>query len=82
MAQTPFTTEKNDKAAPTAGAKRRGRGIEDRFNTLCSYRRARGLSIHCGEKWSQDHRCSENIQSHVLQEFWDICHNETSSDDS
>ena len=61
VAQTPFTTEKNDKAAPTAGAKRRGRGIEDRLNTLHSYRRARGLCIHCGEKWSRDHCCSENI---------------------
>ena len=60
----------------------RGRGIEDRLNTLRSYRRARGLSIHCGEKWSRDHRCSESIQLHVLQEFWDICHNEASSDDS
>jgi len=82
MAQTPFTTEKNDKATPTAGADRRGCGIEDRLNTLRSYRRARGLSIHCGEKWSRDHRCSESIQLHVLQEFWDICHNEASSDDS
>ena len=82
VAHTPLTADKNDKPAPTARAKRRGRGIEDRFNTLCSYRRARGLSIHCGEKWSRDHHCSENIQLHVLQEFWDICHNEASSDDS
>ena len=28
------------------------------------------------------HRCSENIQFNVLQEFWDICHNDASSDDS
>ena len=82
VAHTPLTADKNDKAAPMARAKCRGRGIEDRLNTLRSYRRARGLSIHCGEKWSRDHRCSENIEFHVLQEFWDICHNEASSDDS
>jgi hypothetical protein len=74
--------DKNDTAATSAGTERRGRGVEDRLNTLRSYRRARGLCIHCGEKWSRDHRCSENIQLHVLQEFWDICHNEDISDDS
>ena len=82
VVQTPVTADKNDKAAPAAGTERRGRGVEDRLNTLRSYRRARGLCIHCGEKWSRDHRCSENIQLHVLQEFWDICHNEANSDDS
>jgi len=80
--QVPLAADKNDKAAPAVGADRRGHGVEDRLNTLRSYRRARGLCIHCGEKWSLDHRCSENIQLHVLQEFWDICHNEASSDDS
>ena len=55
--------------------------MEDRLNTLRSYRRVRGLYIHCGEKWSWDHSCSENIQLHVLQEFWDICHNEECSNE-
>lgn len=55
--------------------------MEDWLNTLRSYRRARGLCIHCGEKWSGDNRCSENIQLHVLQEFWDICHNECFDDE-
>jgi hypothetical protein len=83
--QTPLITDKidkTDKPVQTAGPERRGRGVEDRLNTLRSYRRARGLCIHCGEKWSRDHRCSENIQLHVLQEFWDICHNEEYSEDS
>jgi len=82
VAQIPLTANKNDKAAPAAGDERHGHGVEDRLNTLRSYRRARGLCIHCGEKWSGDHRCSENIQLHVLQEFRDICHNDASSDDS
>ncbi|CAD6336222.1 unnamed protein product [Miscanthus lutarioriparius] len=82
VTQIPLAADKNDNAALAVGAERRGRGVEDRLNTLRSYRRARGLCIHCGEKWSRDHRCSENIQLHVLQEFWDICHNDASSDDS
>lgn len=85
VGQPAFATDKNDKSdktAQTPGAKRRGRGVEDRLNTLRSYRCAHGLCIHCGEKWSRDHRCSENIQLHVLQEFWDICHHEPPSDDS
>jgi hypothetical protein len=83
--QTPLATDKNDKTDKpvlATGAERRGRMVEDRLNTLRSYRRARGLCIHCGEKWSRDHRYSENIQLHVLQEFWDFCHNEEYSDDS
>ena len=82
VTQVPLAADKNDKAATAVGAERRGRGVEDRLNTLRSYRRARGLCIHCGEKWSREHRCSDNIQLHVLQEFWDICHNDASSDDS
>ena len=34
----------------------------------------------CGEKWSWDYRCAEQVQLHVLQEFWDICHAEDSGD--
>lgn len=74
--------DKSDKTVPTAAAERRGRGVQDRLNTLRLYRRARGLCIHCGGKWSRDHRCSENDQLHVLHEFWDIYHNEDSSEDS
>lgn len=31
-------------------------------------------------KWSHDHHCSEIVQLHVLQEFWDICHSEDSAE--
>ena len=58
---------------------RRGRGIDDKLKTLRDYRHARGLSIRCGEKWSRDHKCSETVQLHVLQEFWDICHSDDSA---
>lgn len=58
---------------------RRLRGLEDKLRTLRDYRRARGLCIKCGEKWSRDHRCSETVQLHVLQEFWDIYHSDDSA---
>jgi transposase InsO family protein len=52
---------------------RRGRGVDDKLTALRDYRRARGLCYRCGEKWSRDHRCSEQIALHVLQETWDLC---------
>ena len=57
---------------------RRPRGVEDKLNTLRSYRRAHSLCVRCGEKWSRDHKCPEALQLHALQEFWDMCN----SDDS
>ena len=33
---------------------RRPHGVEDKLNTLRSYRRARGLCVRCGEKWSRE----------------------------
>lgn len=50
------------------------RGVDAKLNTLPDYRRARGLCIRCGEKWSRDHRCFEQVHLHVLQEVWDLCH--------
>jgi hypothetical protein len=78
----PPRLERQDKPA-TPGAvpnDRRGRGIESKLNTLRDYRRAHGLCIHCGEKWSCDHKCLDTVQLHVLQEFWDICHSDECSD--
>jgi hypothetical protein len=63
-----------------AAEDRRTRGVDAKLNTLRDYRRARGLCIRCGEKWSRDHRCPENIQLHVLQEVWDLCNSDISED--
>jgi len=72
----PVRGERPDRPAAAAGGAedRRGRGVDAKLNTLRDYRRACGLCIRCGEKWSSDHRCPEQIQLHVLQEVWDICH--------
>ena len=74
--------DKTDHVAtePSAVNDRRPHDVEDKLRTLRDYRRAGGLCIKCGEKWSWDHRCAEQVQLHVLQEFWDICHAEDSGD--
>ena len=61
-------SERQERAAgAVVGADdQRGRGVDAKLNTLHDYRRARGLCIRCGEKWSRDHRCPEQIQLHVL----------------
>jgi hypothetical protein len=33
-------------------------GPDDKFASLKSFRRARGLCMRCGEKWTPGHRCS------------------------
>jgi hypothetical protein len=52
--------------------------VEYKLATLHDYRRARGLCFRCGDKWSRDHRCPEQIPLHVLQETWEICHGDDS----
>ena len=31
-----------------------------------------GLCYKCGEKWSKDHKCSQQVQLHLIQELWDL----------
>ena len=45
---------------------------DDKMQALRAARRAQGLCYRCGAKWSQDHRCSETVQLHLVQELWDI----------
>lgn len=46
---------------------------DDKFSTLKSFRRARGLCIRCGGKWAPGHRCAPTPQLHTLQEVWALC---------
>jgi hypothetical protein len=50
-------------AAPTLDAK---------LSAVKAYRRAMGLCYKCSEKWSKDHKCSPQIQLHLVQELWDL----------
>ncbi|CAD6211893.1 unnamed protein product [Miscanthus lutarioriparius] len=46
--------------------------VEEKFQSLRASRRARGLCIRCGAKWSRDHKCSEVVQLHLVQELLDM----------
>lgn len=54
-----------------------GPSVDNKLSTLRAYRKARGLCIHCAEKWVPGHKCSPTLQLHVLQEFWDLCNEDT-----
>jgi hypothetical protein len=56
------------------------RSISDRWSSLKAYRRAQGLCQHCAEKWTKDHKCSDKIQLHVLQEVLEVFEDMESSD--
>ena len=50
--------------------------VEDRLSSLRAYRKACGLCVRCGEKWTPGHRCAAVPQLHALQEVWDLCQSE------
>jgi len=45
-------------------------GSDDRWSSLRTYRRSKGLCYLCGEKWGKEHVCNKSIQ-HVVQEMLD-----------
>lgn len=45
--------------------------VDDRLAALRSARRAQGLCMRCGSKWSRDHRCPQAVQLNVVQELLD-----------
>ncbi|CAD6333962.1 unnamed protein product [Miscanthus lutarioriparius] len=47
--------------------------VDEKLQSLRSYRKARGLCMRCGEKWHQGHKCAPAIQLHALQEVWEMC---------
>lgn len=50
----------------------RGPSTEDRWAALRATRRAQGLCMHWGGKWSRDHQCPPTVQLHVVQELLDV----------
>lgn len=50
----------------------RGPSTEDRWAALRATRRAQGLCMRCGGKWSRDHQCLPAVQLHVVQELLDV----------
>jgi hypothetical protein len=45
---------------------------DDRIASLYAYRKAKGLCYKCGLQYSRDHRCSETVQLHVVEELWQM----------
>lgn len=45
---------------------------DDKLQTLRSHRRAQGLCMTCGEKWSMQHKCPEKVSLHVLEEVINV----------
>lgn len=45
---------------------------EEKLAALKAFRRAKGLCFRCAEKWSRDHKCSAQVQLHVVQELLEL----------
>lgn len=45
---------------------------EEKLDTLKSYRRSKGLCFVCGDKWSKNHKCPDQVPLHVIEELMDI----------
>jgi hypothetical protein len=43
----------------------RASNADDKWRSLKAFRRAKGLCQYCAEKWSKDHKCTDNIQLQV-----------------
>jgi len=54
----------------------RSSSLEDKFQSLRSYRKAEGQCIRCGERWRPGHKCAPVMQLHALQEVWNLCQDE------
>ncbi|XP_048535462.1 uncharacterized protein LOC125514216 [Triticum urartu] len=48
------------------------RSDNSKIKALREYRRARGLSFKCGERWGQDHTCPTSVQLHVVEELLEL----------
>ena len=55
-------------------------GTDDKWGALRAYRRAKGLCYVCGERWSKDHVCKQEVQLHIVQEMIEILQSSESDD--
>lgn len=53
---------------------------DDKWGALRAYRGARGLCYICGERWSKDHVCKQEVQLHVVQEMIEVLQNSESAE--
>ncbi|WVZ95473.1 hypothetical protein U9M48_041234 [Paspalum notatum var. saurae] len=50
----------------------RVRTADDKLVALRAFRRAKGLCMHCAEKWSKEHRCPPTVQLHDCHFYSDM----------
>jgi hypothetical protein len=43
--------------------------IEDKWTSLCNYKKAKGLCFTCGERWGKEHKCKGSVQLNIVQEM-------------
>lgn len=55
---------------------------EDKFQALRASGRVRVLCIRCRAKWSRDHKCSEVVQQHLVQELLDMFPQDEDTDEA
>jgi len=53
--------------------------LDTKLSVVKAYRRAMGLCYRCGEKWNKDHKCSPQVQLHLVQELWDLLPDDSDS---
>lgn len=57
MPMVVFVKNKGDeKKAGTLGS-----SVDNKLSTLRAYHKARGLCIHCADKWSPGHKCAPQL---------------------
>ncbi|CAO2206554.1 unnamed protein product [Urochloa humidicola] len=73
---TPQPTEAKPAAATETKPK-----WETKLSALQAQRRAQGLCMKCGEKWSRAHKCPQQVPLHILEEVLDVMNIDQSSED-
>jgi hypothetical protein len=56
----------------TYGHKFSPSSTDDRITSLYAYWKAKGLCYKCGLQYSRDHKCSETVQLHLVEELWQM----------
>ena len=44
----------------------------DKLDLLKAYRRDKGLCFKCGEKWSKQHQCPQQVPLHIIEELLEV----------
>jgi hypothetical protein len=57
------------------------RTLDKKLADLKAYRRARGLCDHCGDKWTRDHKCAQQVSLNVLEELYALFADDDTVDD-